>query len=417
MAKKTIYKFNYKAAIIGLGYVGMPLFIESIKYFNTKGFDIDHTKISNFKKKNKKLNKYLTSNIENLSDCNLFIICVPTPIKNNHAPNLNFLKKACELVGSIMRSGSHVIFESTVYPGCTEEFCLPILKKKSNLKYNKDFYLGYSPERINPGDNKHNITNIKKIVSSSNQYSTNIINNYYKKIVKAGTYLCSSIKIAEAAKVIENTQRDLNIAFVNELSIMFKKMNLNTQEIINAASTKWNFLKFSPGLVGGHCIGVDPYYLTYKSKKMGFNPNFILSGRNINENMYKVVCKEVLKISKIKNISLVNAKVLILGLTFKDNCDDLRNSQILNIVNFLNHHNSSIEVYDPLVVKNSIKKYKFNLLSILKNNKKYDIVILARNHKVFSSLNIKKINSLRKNKSIFYDINNKFHSSKSDGHL
>jgi UDP-N-acetyl-D-glucosamine/UDP-N-acetyl-D-galactosamine dehydrogenase len=417
MAKKTIYKFNYKPAIIGLGYVGLPLLLESVKYFNTKGFDIDHIKISNLKKKNKNLKQHFTSNVKNLSDCNFFIVCVPTPIKNNHVPDLDFLKKACELVGSIMRSGSHIIFESTVYPGCTEEFCLPILEKKSKLRCNKDFYLGYSPERINPGDKKHNITNITKIVSSSNHYSANIINNYYKKIVKAGTYLCSSIKIAEAAKVIENTQRDLNIAFVNELSIMFKKMNLNTEEIINAASTKWNFLKFSPGLVGGHCIGVDPYYLTYKSKKMGFNPNFILSGRKINENMYKIVCKEILKISKIKEVSLIKAKVLILGLTFKDDCDDLRNSQILNIINFLKKHKSFVEVHDPLVDKSAIKKHKLNFVNKIKSNNQYDLVILARNHRVFTSFNIKKINSLRKNKSIFYDINNKFHSNKSDGHL
>ena len=417
MERLMLNNSNIKACIVGMGYVGLPLFLESTKYFSTIGYDLDKTKINKLKKTHKKYSKKFCNNINDIKDCNFFVICVPTPIDKNNLPNLSNLKEASKTVASVMKSGSIVIFESTVFPGCTEEICLPILIQISKLKYKKDFFIGYSPERINPGDKKRNITNIVKVVSACNSYSLNVINNYYKKIVKIGTHTTSSIKNAEAAKVIENTQRDLNIAFVNELSIMFKKFNIDTKEVLKAASTKWNFLNFQPGLVGGHCIGVDPYYLTYKSKKMGFNPNFILSGRKINENMYKVVCSEIIALSKKKKITLKNSKLLVLGITFKDNCDDFRNSQIINIINYLKKKNIKIEVFDPLVDKKLINQKNIKLLDKLNYKKKYDIIILARNHKVFNKLNYKHYNKLKKHNSIFYDINNYFEKNLTDGSL
>ncbi len=417
MERHMLNNSNIKPCIIGMGYVGLPLFLESTKYFNTIGFDKDNTKIKILKKKYKKHSKQLFNNANYIKNSNFFIVCVPTPIDKNNIPNLSQLKDACKTVASVMRPGSIVIFESTVYPGCTEEVCLPILSKISNLKYKKDFFIGYSPERINPGDRKKNITNIVKVVSACNAYSLKIINNYYKKIVKIGTHITNSIRNAEAAKVIENTQRDLNIAFVNELSIMFKKFNIDTKEVLKAARTKWNFLDFQPGLVGGHCIGVDPYYLTYKSKKMGFNPNFILSGRKINENMYKIVCSEIIALSKKKKITLNGSKLLVLGITFKDNCDDFRNSQIIKIINYLKNKKINIEVYDPIVDKKSIKLKKIKILEKLYFKRKYDIIILARNHKVFNNLKYKHFTKLKKNNSVFYDINNYFKKNLIDGSL
>lgn len=417
MQKKTEYSFNYRVAIIGLGYVGLPLFIESNKFFKTIGYDIDNKKINYLKKTHKKYSKNLTSNYKDLKSSNFFVVCLPTPISNKKIPDLKILKNASKMIGTIMESNSFVIYESTVYPGCTEEVCLPILENNSKFKLNREFFIGYSPERINPGDDKHTISNIVKIVSASNKLSLKVINNFYRKIIKAGTHLCSSIKVAEAAKVIENTQRDLNIAFANELSLMFKKMNINTKEVINASATKWNFMKFSPGLVGGHCIGIDPYYLTFKSKNVDFNPKFILSGREINEKMYRIVCSEIYGLIKKKNIPLQKNNFLILGLSFKDNCDDTRNSQIFRIIQYFKKYNSKIDVYDPLVSKNNKNKKTFNLLDKIDFNKKYDIVILARNHKEFKSISIKMINSLKKEKSVFYDINNYFSSNYSDGHL
>lgn len=417
MERDMLNNSNIKACIVGMGYVGLPLFLESIKYFSTIGYDQDTTKINNLRKTYRKYSKYFLNNINYIKECNLFIICVPTPIDKNNLPNLSNLKNACKRVASVMRPGSIVIFESTVFPGCTEEICLPILSKTSNLKYKRDFFIGYSPERINPGDTERNITNIVKVVSACNAYSLKVIDNYYKKIVKVGTHKTNTIRTAEAAKVIENTQRDLNIAFVNELSIMFKKFRIETKEVLKAASTKWNFLNFQPGLVGGHCIGVDPYYLTYKSKKMGFNPNFILSGRKINENMYKIVCSEIIALTKKKKISLNSSKLLVLGVTFKDNCDDFRNSQIIKIINYFKNKKLNIEVYDPIVDKKLIKQKKIKILDKLNFKKKYDIVILARNHKVFNKLKYKHFTKLKKSNSVFYDINNYFRKNLTDGSL
>ena len=337
---------NIKVAIIGLGYVGLPLLFEVSKHYKVIGYDININRINSLKKNidytkevtTKKLqdrqNINFTNNIDNLSQCSFFIITVPTPITNKYKPDLKFLRQASKEIGKIIKPNSFIVYESTVYPGCTEEVCLPILLKYSGLTYNKNLFLGYSPERINPGDKKHTIDKIVKITSGSNKLAADFIDSFYSKIIKVGTHRVSTIRIAEAAKVIENTQRDLNIALVNELSIIFKKLNLDTNEILNAAATKWNFINFKPGLVGGHCIGIDPYYLTYKSRIEGYEPKFILSGRSINENMYKVVCNEIFKQSISIGINLSKANILILGIAFKDNCPDIRNSQIFRVIDF-----------------------------------------------------------------------------------
>ncbi len=330
-------------SIIGLGYVGLPLAVEFAKFFDVIAFDYNSKRINELRnnldenneiKKNelKKLKKlYFTENEKDLKKSNIFIIAVPTPIKKNKKPNLIFLKQACITVSKYISKKDIVIFESTVYPGLTDDYCIPIIEKYSKFKINKDFFCGYSPERINPGDKKNKLSTIVKITSGSNYKTSIFVDNLYKKIIKAGTYRTSSIKIAEAAKVIENTQRDLNIAFINELSIIFNKLHLDTDEILKAASTKWNFIKFSPGLVGGHCIGVDPYYLTYKAKKVGYSPKIILSGRDMNDNMVKYVSKRFLNKLSEKKIKIINSQILILGFSFKENCSDTRNSKIKDL--------------------------------------------------------------------------------------
>ena len=331
-------------SIIGVGYVGLPLAIKLSKYFKVYGYDANNERIDQLKKgidifkdqkisnKEKKKIKF-TNNINELENSNIFIVTVPTPVKKNKNPDLSHLISASKTVGSVMKRNSIVIYESTVYPGCTEEVCVPVLEKYSKLKANFDFFYGYSPERINVGDKKHKIENIKKIVSSSNKYSMKKIFKVYNSIIRAGVYKAESIKVAEAAKVIENTQRDLNIALINELSIIFSKLGINTNEVLNAALTKWNFVKYEPGLVGGHCVGVDPYYLTYKSKKIGYNPKVILSGRKTNDQMSKHVFDLVNKYAKKNHIDKKRYKVLVLGYSFKENCSDIRNSKIEDLVN------------------------------------------------------------------------------------
>ena len=333
-----------KLAVIGLGYVGLPLALEFAKKRKVIGFDTNKTRINELNlglDRNLEFKKNQIKNYKNLifikdkkqlCSINCFIITVPTPINKLKKPDLNPLITASELVGQFLKSGSLVIYESTVYPGCIEEVCVPILEKVSKLKFNKNFFCGYSPERINPGDKKHTISNIKKVTSGSTPKIASLVDNLYKEIITIGTHKAKSIKIAEAAKVIENTQRDLNIALINELSILFNKMNIDTQAVLKAAKTKWNFLPFEPGLVGGHCIGVDPYYLTFKAKKIGYNPKIILAGREVNDNMSKYVASKLLENMKLKKIKIKGSKVLIMGLTFKENCSDLRNSGVANIV-------------------------------------------------------------------------------------
>ncbi len=391
---------NNKIAIIGLGYVGLPLAVEFGKKFQTIGFDINEKRIAELKdgfdrtdeltNKNLKLSTKLeyTNETRKIKDCNIYIITVPTPIHNDNKPNLEPIKSASEMVGRILKKNDLVIYESTVFPGCTEEVCVPILQQNSGLKFNLEFYCGYSPERINPGDKEHTLTKIKKITSGSTPKIAKKVDDLYRQIIIAGTHLVSSIKIAEAAKVIENTQRDINIAFVNELSLIFNKLNINTSEVLDAAATKWNFLNFRPGLVGGHCIGVDPYYLTYKSQELGYKPEMILAGRRINDRMGKYISTEISKELRKRNIDEKDAECLILGLTFKENCPDVRNTKVLDIYNDMIGKFKKVDISDSRALEDSIIKV-FNKKSVKfdKNNlKKYDVVVLAVNHTEYSTL-------------------------------
>jgi UDP-N-acetyl-D-galactosamine dehydrogenase len=428
---------NLKLGIIGLGYVGLPLLIAFSKFRKVYGYDLNKNRIKDLnncidysnevKKKefNNLKNIYFTNKINELENCNFYIICVPTPIYSNKNPDLSLLKLACSQVASIIKDKDIVVFESTVYPGTTEEICIPIIEKISNIKciqssnknmISKGFHCGYSPERINPGDKKHTISNIKKVISSSSKHSIKIINSLYLEIVKAGTYIAESIKVAEAAKIIENTQRDLNIALFNELSIIFDKLKINTHSVIKAASTKWNFIKYYPGLVGGHCIGVDPYYLTYKARMLGYNPKLILAGRSINDKMGKIIVGKILSKIKEKKIIKNKIKVLILGLTFKENCNDIRNSKVFDIVDiFQKKKYFLVHVYDPLVSKKAFVNVnkKFLLIKNLKKNY-YDIIILAVAHKIFIKYGAKKIKACGKKNSIFFDVKSCFDEIYSD---
>ncbi len=406
---------KFKICIIGLGYVGLPLSLEFSKYYNVIGFDKDTQRVkelNNFFDRNNEFEKSelkkfknikITSNKNFLKDCNIFIITVPTPVKKNKNPDLNPLKKSSELVGRFLKKKDIVVYESTVYPGCTEDFCVPILAKYSKLIYKKDFFCGYSPERINFGDKKHKLTNIKKITSGSNLKISNIIDKLYSKIIKAGTYKAESIIIAEAAKVIENTQRDLNIAYINELSIIFNKLKINTQKVLNAAASKWNFVNFKPGLVGGHCIGVDPYYLTYKSKKIGYNPKLILKGRAINDEMPKYIFQKVKKIIKSKS------KVLFLGASFKENIPDFRNSKSLNLFKLVKKK-YKVDLVDPLINPKIFKETeKINISKKILNNN-YDAVIVAVRHDKIKKIGLNKIIKVSKKNVILIDIFNLFKS-------
>ena len=419
---------KFRLAIIGLGYVGLPLAVAFSKKFNVIGFDVKQNRVNELNsgidrtleinngkfKRNKNLK--LVSNINSIKNCNCYIITVPTPINKKNKPDLSFLLKATRDIANILKPKDIVIYESTVYPGCTEEQCVPLLETISGLRFNKDF-CGYSPERINPGDKKHKITDIKKIVSGSNKKITNIIDNLYKEIITAGTHKVNDIVVAEAAKVIENTQRDLNIALLNELSIIFDKLKINTSEVISAAKTKWNFVPFLPGLVGGHCIGVDPYYLTYKAQKLGYNPKIILAGRNLNNNMSSYVVTKFKQNLKNKKIKIKKAKILILGLTFKENCPDLRNSKIKDIFLSLKNKCFKIDFYDPLADSNEVKSYygKNQITKFSKNN--YDGVIIAVGHTQFKSLGINYIKSLCKKNHVIYDLKGIFQKSYSNFQL
>ena len=405
-------------AIIGLGYVGLPLAIEFGKKFKTIGYDKDLKRIQNLKNnidsnkeisstdiiKSKKL--IFKNNIRDLKNIDMFIVTVQSPILKNKTPDLSYIRKATEEVSSVMKKKSFIVYESTVYPGATENYCLPILEKKSKLKLNRDFYLGYSPERTNPGDKKNKITDIIKVVSGSSDYALGVINEVYRSIIKAGTYKAKTIKVAEASKVIENIQRDLNIALMNELSIIFNKLELDTNDVLNCAKTKWNFNNYYPGLVGGHCIGVDPYYLTYISKQHGYKPNVILSGRNINNRMYVHIVNLFLKELKKKNPKLKKPKILIMGYTFKENVSDVRNTQVENMINFLKKKNFyNLDVYDPNVnledIKTPIKKIFIKKLVKFK----YDGVIISVKHDKFIKFGPKYIkNLLRDDRGLIFDV-------------
>ena len=414
-------------AVIGLGYVGLPLAVEFGKKRSVVGFDIDKRRIKDLKDgKDKTLvmtedelndakNLYLTSKSEDLTKCNFYIITVPTPIDKDNKPDLNPLYEASKLVGSILKKNDIVVYESTVFPGATEEECVPILEEKSNLRFNKDFFVGYSPERINPGDKEHTLTKIVKVTSGSTNDSAILIDKLYKEIIEAGTHLAPSIKVAEAAKVIENTQRDLNIALVNELAIIFKMMSLDTKDVLKAAQTKWNFLPFKPGLVGGHCIGVDPYYLTYKSETLGYVPEVILSGRKLNDRMGTYVSEQFIKeIIKRGLDKENNPKVLILGLTFKENSSDLRNTKTVDIYNHLKKKGYQVDVYEPWASsKETERLYGFELVEYPEKNC-YEGVILAVSHKIFQDMGIEEIRSFGKAHHVLYDLKNTFEIKDSD---
>ncbi|MDA7824475.1 Vi polysaccharide biosynthesis UDP-N-acetylglucosamine C-6 dehydrogenase TviB [Candidatus Pelagibacter sp.] len=420
---------NKKIAIIGLGYVGLPLAVEFGKKFEVIGFDINKNRIDLLKKnedQNLEISKKefldsihlnFSNIVDDIKDCNIYIVTVPTPIDNHKKPNLSALKKSSEIIGSVLKKNDIVIYESTVYPGATEEFCAPILEKKSGLKFNIDFYCGYSPERINPGDKKHKLIDIKKITSGSTAEIALVIDDLYKEIIIAGTYKAESIQVAEAAKVIENTQRDLNIALINELAIIFKKMNIDTEAILKAAETKWNFMPFRPGLVGGHCIGVDPYYLTHKANAIGYKPEVILAGRKLNDNMASYVANEVSKLMKKKNIRISKSNILIMGITFKENCPDYRNTQVVDLVKEFKKYSCNVEVHDPWVSHKFIEdEYNISLID-QPIKEKYDAIILAVAHDKFKLLSENLIRSYGKSNHILYDIKYLLKSNQSDGRL
>jgi len=403
---------EYNIAIIGLGYVGLPLAVEFGKKYNVVGFDINKNRIDELKigvDKTLESNsdeiisaKYLTfsSEVNDISKCNVYIVTVPTPINSFKSPDLKPLIYASKMIGKILKKGDIVIYESTVYPGCTEDDCVPVLEKESGLKYNSEFYCGYSPERINPGDKVNTLTKIKKVTSGSNPQIAVIVDELYKSIITAGTHLAPSIKVAEASKAIENAQRDINISFVNELALIFERIGIDTQEVLDAASTKWNFLKYKPGLVGGHCIGVDPYYLAHKAESLGYYPQVILSGRRVNDNMGMYVANRVIKIMIQKGHAIKGAKVLVLGVTFKENCPDIRNSKVIDIYTELKQFGLIVDVYDPNVNSADVKK-EYGIIMVDKLDR-YDAIILAVSHNEFLKLNIDELK--KNNEAVVYDI-------------
>ncbi len=406
-------------SIIGLGYVGLPLAVAFSKKYTVIGFDIDNNRIEDLKKSYDRTLEVceaeleeaiqnglqFTSNLESIKEANIHIITVPTPIDNHKNPDLTPLISASRSVGRILKKDDIVVYESTVYPGCTEEICVPELEKESKLKFNKDFFVGYSPERINPGDKKHTVTQILKVTSGSTTEIAQRIDELYKSIINAGTYLAASIKVAEAAKVIENAQRDVNISFVNELALIFDKLGIDTNEVLEAAGTKWNFLKFKPGLVGGHCIGIDPYYLAYKAKEVGYHPEVILSGRRINDNMGIFIANKILKLLIHKGCMIKGSKVLVLGITFKENCPDIRNSRVIDVIRELKTFGVEVDVYDPWA-NNAEVKHEYGIELISKKdikNKKYEGIILAVAHDEFRNF-FQTIGLNSVGNSVVYDI-------------
>ena len=412
---KNIRTKKNKLAIIGLGYVGLPLAIEFGKKREVIGFDIKKKRIDELKRNidsslevsssefKKSIHLSFTDSIDDIKNCKIFIATIPTPVNGKNKPDLSLLEECCEMIGLIIKEGDLVIFESTVYPGVTEEICMPIIEKKFKLKFNKDFFCGYSPERINPGDKEHSISNIVKVTSGSTKKIATKVDELYKEIITAGTHMAPNIKVAEAAKVIENTQRDVNIALINELTMIFNKLKIDTKSVLDAANTKWNFLPFKPGLVGGHCIGVDPYYLAYKSLEVGHKAEMIIAGRKINDGMASFFADQIKKKMIEKKINIKKANILIMGLTFKENCPDIRNTKIVDLIKGIKKYNSKIDVYDPWAKKEDVKKkYKINLIQKLQKNK-YDVIILAVAHNEFKNLTLKKIKSFGKKKYMIYD--------------
>ena len=418
-----------RIAVIGLGYVGLPLSIEFGKLFQTIGFDTKKSRVAELKRGHDSglevtaedfqdsTTLTFTNDVSDIANCNIYIITVPTPIDEYKQPNLMPLITASQTVGKFLEKDDLVIYESTVYPGATEEVCIPILEQYSGLKFNKDFFCGYSPERINPGDKTHTLTMIKKVTSGSTPDIADKVDSLYQTIITAGTYKAASIKTAEAAKVIENTQRDVNIALINELAIIFNKLGIDTESVLEAARTKWNFLPFVPGLVGGHCIGVDPYYLTHKAMQVGYHPEMILAGRRINDNMGCFVAEQVSKLMTKKGINVVDSNVLIMGLAFKENCPDIRNTRVVDLVEEFKSFNCNVDVYDPWVNQNdAMKEYNIELI-----NKpvvgKYDAIVLAVAHDIICNYSVGQIKNFGKDNHVLYDIKYLLKSNEVDGRL
>jgi UDP-N-acetyl-D-galactosamine dehydrogenase len=416
-------------AVIGLGYVGLPLAVEFGKTYRTVGFDNNPIRIKELKAENDVTRETTSADLrrarklrfsaqpKDLKSCNVFIVTVPTPIDRYKRPDLTPLLKASESVGRVLKKGDIVIYESTVYPGCTEEICVPALEHFSSLRFNRDFYCGYSPERINPGDKHHRLATIKKVTSGSTPRTAAFVNALYSSIITAGTHQASSIKVAEAAKVIENTQRDVNIALINELSVIFKRIGIDTEEVLRAAGTKWNFLPFRPGLVGGHCIGVDPYYLTHKATEIGYHPEMILAGRRINDGMGAYVAQQVIKLMAERRIMIADSKILILGLAFKENCPDLRNSKVIDVLNELQRFDAKVDVHDPWIDADAAYR-EYGLRPIkTPGTAAYDAIILAVGHEEFKKMGAGEIRRFAKKEHVLYDVKYLFSHDQTDGRL
>lgn len=424
---------SHKICMIGLGYVGLPLAVEFAKHYAVTGFDIrqsridelyqghDHTlEVDDDNLKSVLLSEkphdkglFLSSKLDDIRDCNIYIVTVPTPVDKNNRPDLTPLIKSSETIGKVISKGDIVIYESTVYPGCTEEDCLPVIEKASGMKLNADFYAGYSPERINPGDKEHTVTTIHKVTSGSTPEIAEVVDLLYKKVIKAGTHKAPSIRVAETAKVIENSQRDINIAFVNELARICAHMNLDTRAVLDAAGTKWNFLKFSPGLVGGHCIGVDPYYIAQKAQEMGYHPEIILAGRRMNDGMGAWIASQIVKLMIKKDISINKSKVLVLGITFKENCPDVRNTKVIDVVNELRQFGCHVDIHDPWANAEEVKhEYNENLVNEI-NFENYNTIVLAVAHNEFKALDF----TIRNKNSVLYDIKSLLPKEIVDGRL
>ena len=420
---------NLKVGVVGLGYVGLPLAVEFGKRFQTVGFDINEHRVEELRGGRdstleveaeelaaaSKLS--YTTNLKDLKPCRVFIVTVPTPIDDYKRPDLTPLEKSSHTVGKVLKKGDVVVYESTVYPGCTEEVCVPILEKVSGLRFNKDFFVGYSPERINPGDKEHRLTTIRKITSGSTPAAAEFVDSLYRSIVTVGTHKASSIKVAEAAKVIENTQRDVNIALINELALIFNRLGIDTEEVLLAAGSKWNFLPFRPGLVGGHCIGVDPYYLTHKAQAIGYHPEMILAGRRINDNMGIYVAQQVAQLMMQRRIQVKDSRILVLGLTFKENCPDVRNTKIVDVVNELGKFGARVDVYDPWADPAEAEyEYGIKLVKRLKAGT-YDALVMGVAHQEFRKMGIARIRELARKNHVLYDIKYIFRADEVDGRL
>lgn len=418
-----------KLGVIGLGYVGLPLAVEFGRHYPTVGFDINTDRVAELQAGHDRtlevdadelaaaLKLSYTANLADIAACNTYIVTVPTPVDKHNRPDLTPLIKASETLGKVVKKGDVVIYESTVYPGATEEDCIPIIEKISGLKFNVDFFAGYSPERINPGDKEHRFTTIKKVTSGSTPEIADFVDALYASVVTAGTHKASSIKVAEAAKVIENTQRDLNIALINELALIFNRMGINTEDVLKAAGSKWNFLPFRPGLVGGHCIGVDPYYLTHKAQELGYHPEVILAGRRINDGMGPYVAEQVTRLMMQRRIHVVDAKILVMGLTFKENCPDLRNTKVVDVINEFKTFNAKVDVYDPWIDA-AEAQHEYGIIPVADLAEgSYDAIVLAVSHKQFVEMGIEKIRALGKANCVLFDVKYLFPADQVDGRL